>query len=73
MKIIVTIIPANLVENLLFCTNQKQESNSQQVRDLVTRNTPGFCLYQVARYFKNMPNSTDLYKRIFLHVFLIVL
>ena len=52
MKIIVTIIPANLVENLLFCTNQKQESNSQQVRDLVTRNTPSFCLYQVARYFK---------------------
>ena len=73
MKIIATIIPANLVENLMFCRNQKQESNSQQVRGLVTRNIPGFCLYQVAHYFKNMPNSTDLHKRIFLDVFLIVL
>ena len=69
MKIIKTIIRTNLFENLLFCRNQKQESNSQQVGGLVTRNTPGFCLYRVVLYFKSMPNSTDLYKRIFLHVF----
>ena len=69
MKIIETIIPTNLFENLSFCRNQKQESNSQQVGVLVTRNTPSFWLYRVVFYFKSMSNSTDLYKRIFLHLF----
>ena len=69
MKIIKTIIPTNLFENLSFCRNQKQESNSQQVGVLVTRNTPSFWLYRVGFYFKSMWNSTDLYKRIFLHLF----
>ena len=43
---IVTIIPANLVANLLlslFC-NQKQESKFQQTGGLVIRNNVGFCL-----------------------------
>ena len=49
MKIIVTIIPTDLVTNLLlssfsFLTNQKQESGFQQVGDLVTRNISVFCL-----------------------------
>ena len=48
-KTIVTIIPTNLVTNsLLFlacpCRNQKQESNFQEVGDLVTRSISVFCL-----------------------------
>ena len=53
---------------LSFLTNQKQESGFQQVCGLVKRNTSVFCLKQVALYFKFMPNSTDFYKGIFLHV-----
>ena len=41
---------------LPFLTNQKQ-----QVGSLVTRNTSAFCLYQVALYFKSVPNSVDFY------------
>ena len=50
MKIIVTVIPADLVKNLFlstflsFLTNQKQESGFQQVGGLVTRNISVFCL-----------------------------
>ena len=40
MKIIVTTIPASLVTS----KNQKQESNFQEVSDLVTRNSFTFCL-----------------------------
>ena len=42
MKIMVTIIPTDLVSNFLFflsnLTNQKQESDFQQVSGLLTRN-----------------------------------
>ena len=43
---IVTIIPANLVANLLlsFFCNQKQESKFQKISGLVIRNNVGFCL-----------------------------
>ena len=55
MKIIVTIIPTNLVANsilFLFCLFvQKQEPKFQQVGDLVTRNISAFCLLRVALYF----------------------
>ena len=74
MKIVVTIIPTDLVTNLLlsfflsFLTNQKQESGFQQVGGLVTRNISVFCLRPVVLYFKDMPNSIDFYKRIFFHV-----
>ena len=51
-----------------FRRNQKQEPNFQQVGFLVTRNISVFCLWRVALYFKVMSNSTDFYKRIFLHV-----
>ena len=50
MKIIVTIIPIDLVANLLlssfflFLTNQKQESGFQQVGGLGARNISVFCL-----------------------------
>ena len=73
-KMIVTIISTNVVKFtvipfLSFCRNQKKnESNFQQVGGLVTRNSFAFCLERVARYFKDMPNSIDFYKRIFLHV-----
>ena len=46
MAKIVTIIPANLVANLLLSLfgNQKQESKFQQIGGLVIRNNVGFCL-----------------------------
>ena len=53
---------------LSFLTNQKQESASQQVGGLVTKNTSVFCLWRVALYFKAVPNSIDFYKEILLHV-----
>ena len=67
MKIIVTIIPIDLVyiPFLSFHRNQKQESNFQQTGGLVTRNSFYFC------YFKGMPNSIDFYKRIFFHIILV--
>ena len=72
MKIIVTIIPADLVTNSLlsfFCSpNQKKESGFQQVGGLVTRNNSVFCLKWVVLYFKAIPNSIDFCKVIFLHV-----
>ena len=66
------MILTNLVTSLLsslfltFHRNQKQESNSQQVGGLVTRNS--FVFLVIALYFKGIPNSIDFYKRIFLHV-----
>ena len=53
---------------MTFQRNQKQESNFQQIDGLVTRDSFAFCLYRAALYFKGMPNSINLYKRIFLHV-----
>ena len=50
MKVIVTIIPSDLVTNLIlsfflfFLKSQKQESDFQQVGGLVTRNISVFCL-----------------------------
>ena len=74
MKIIVTIVPTYLAKFALifflpFLTNEKQESDFQQVGGLVTRYISVFCLWRVVLYFKAMPNSIDFYKGIFLHVF----
>ena len=50
MRMIVTIIPTNLITNSLlslflsFHRNQKEESNLQQVDGLVTRNSFAFRL-----------------------------
>ena len=50
MKIIVTVIPKDLVTNLLlssfcpFLQTKKQESGFQQVGGLVMRNIFAFCL-----------------------------
>ena len=52
---------------LSFLTNQKQESDFQQIGGLVTRDISVFCLQRVVLYFKVMPNSIDFYKGIFLH------
>ena len=74
MNIIVTIIPTDLVTNshlssfCLFFTNQKQESDFQQVGGLITRNISVFLFQQVALYFKVMPNLIDFYKGISLLV-----
>ena len=73
MRIIGTIIPRNLVANLLSShfslhKNQKQESHFQQVGGLVTRKSFDFCLKRVALYLKGVPNSIDFYKMIFLLV-----
>ena len=67
MKIIVAIIPTDLVTNSLlsFLANQKQQSGSKEVDSLVTRNISVFCLWRVALFFKAMPNSIDFYKGIF--------
>ena len=75
MKIIVTIIPTDLVTNSLlsfflsFLTNQKQESDFLQVGGLVTRTISVFCLQLVALYFKAMSNSTEFYKGGFLRCY----
>ena len=53
---------------LFFRRNQTQESNFQQVGDMVTINISVFYLQRVALYCKVMPNSIDFYQRIFLHV-----
>ena len=75
MKIIAPIIPTDLVTKSLlskiflsFLTNQRQKSGFQQVGGLVIGNISVFCLWQVALYFKAVPNSIDFYKGIFLHV-----
>ena len=50
MKIIVTIIPTDLITNSLlsaicpFLTKEKQESGFQQVGGMVMRNISVFCL-----------------------------
>ena len=48
---------------LSLCRNLKQELIFQQVHDLVTRNISVFFIKRVT-----LPNSIDIYKRIFLHV-----
>ena len=50
---------------------QKQESNFQQVDDLITRNNSPFCLSQVLLFFKDILNSIGFDKGIFLHVILV--
>ena len=55
--------------SFLFCLrNKKQKSSFNQVGGLVTRNVFAFYLSRVERYFKAIPNLTDLYNGIFLHV-----
>ena len=74
MKIAVTLIPTDLVTNLLlfyfcpFLQTKKNESGFQQVGAMVTRNISVFCLKRVTFYFKAMPNSIDFHKGILLHV-----
>ena len=53
---------------LSFLTDQKQDSDFQQVGGLLTRNITDLCLERVLFYFKAMPNSADFYKWVFLHV-----
>ena len=74
MKMIITIIPTDLVTNSLFsnsfCPFLQTENKNQDLGKLVvTRNISVFCLWRVALFFKTMPNSIDFYKGIFLHVF----
>ena len=57
-----------LIPFLSFRRNEKQEPNFQHVVGLVTRKIYVFCFWQVALYFKGMPDLIDFDKRIFLHV-----
>ena len=73
MKIIVTIIPTDLVTNSLLSSlcsflQTKNKNQKQNVGRLVTRNISDFCLWRVAFYFKAMPNSIDFNKGVFVHV-----
>ena len=71
MKIIVTIIPTNLVTKSLlslFCPFEEITNENLVFSKLSTRNVSIFCLWQVTLYFTGMPNSLEFYKRIFLNV-----
>ena len=63
MKIIVTVIPTDLVTNLLKARIWFSPSWWSG-----NKNISVFCLQWVQLYFKVMPNSRDFYKGIFLHV-----
>ena len=77
MRVILVIIPTNLVRNSLFFPlfslhkNQKQEIVFRKVWGLVTKNISILCLWQVVLYFKRMPNLIDFYKGILLHDILV--
>ena len=75
MKILVTIIPTNVVTNSLLShvCPFVEIKNKMQVGDLVMRNISAFCLQRVALYFKGMPNSIGLYKEFSHMLFLLVL
>ena len=65
MKIIVTIIPADLVtftSSLSCFKNQKQESTFEQVDGLVARNVSVFIANHAQ--LETMPNSINVYKGI---------
>ena len=47
---------------LSFLTDQKQDSDFQQVGGLLTRNITDLCLERVLFYFKAMPISADFFK-----------
>ena len=72
MKISATIIPTDLVRNLLLCSFcpflQTKNKNPffQQVGGVVTRNTS--LLFIASRALLQSPYKTDFYKEIFLHV-----
>ena len=72
MKIIVTIISTNLVANLLFsffCSRLQTKNKNQVFGKLVVWHREIFLFTEsVALYFKDMPNSIDFYKGMFLHV-----
>ena len=70
MKIIVTIIPTDLVTNSLlssFCPFS-QTKIKKQVGGLVTRSISDFSLWWVALSFRAIPKLIGFYKGIFLHV-----
>ena len=71
MKVIVIINNYKyfkLVANLFLLSCKFQKSSFNQVGGLVTRNVFVFCLSRAELYFKAIPNLTDLYNGIFLHV-----
>ena len=68
---IVTIVPTILVTSSflsLFCRYIETKNKNQIFSKLVVRYSFAFCLKCVALYFKEIPNSTDFYKKNFLHV-----
>ena len=77
MKILVTIIPANLVTNLslsLFCLFLETKNKNQTFTKLMIWSKEIFLLFAYsvfALYYKGIPNSIEFYKRIFLHIVLV--
>ena len=72
MKIIVTIIPTDLVANSLlsfFCPFLQTKNKNHVFSKFVIcyQEIFVFCLQRVALYFKAMLNSIEFYKGIFLH------
>ena len=59
------MIPTTLVKNLLLFLYPEIRT---KFPTMVTRSIFGFCLQQVAHYFKGITKSTDFYKGIFLYV-----
>ena len=73
MKIILTIIPTDLVTNSLlssFCLSYKPKTRIRfsAIWWSGSENVSVFFLKRVALHFTAMPNSTDFYKGIFLHI-----
>ena len=72
MKIIVTLIPIDLVTKwfLFFRMRQKRKLIIQEGGGLVTQKISPFCLQRVALYLKGIPDSImEFSKGIFLYVF----
>ena len=73
-KIIVAIIPTDLVTNSLlfsFCPFLQTRKKVRFSASWFSGNKKYFsifCLQRVTLYFKPMPNSTNFYKEFFLHV-----
>ena len=76
MKIIETMIPKNLIANLFlphFRSLLETKNNNQIFNKFVVWKRQiflffNFCLYRVKFYFRGIPNSTEFYKGILLHV-----
>ena len=71
IKIIVTLIPIDLLTNwlsFLFCSFVWSKNENHFSGSWWLSNKKSFCLWRVPLYFKSMLNSIDFYRGIFLQV-----